>query len=266
MVRVMVENLSEYQSPDLYDSEYGRYTGDFSIFVGVKDQGLALDLACGTGRLTIALAKSGLDCIGLDICSPMLEKARKKSEGLSISYIQGNFRDFNMNPKMDLIIMGGNAFQALLKNEDQQRLLFSVRSSLKKDGIFIFDTRNPTLSQLRTQQEFEFWHEFTDHTGDEVKVFGRQTYFPSKETVLYETKRVWKDKETITKIELRFTSAQEIRTLLEKAGLQIIELYGDVDKSPLTEKSPSIIVYCKLLDLETQFDHEFSLKEKVRRG
>jgi ubiquinone/menaquinone biosynthesis C-methylase UbiE len=106
----MLDNLEEYTDPDLYDAENDLFKDDFNVFVGLKDHGSALDLACGTGRLTVALAKSGLPCIGLDVSESMLERAQKKSDGRDIAYKQGDMRDFHLNQKFDLITMAGNAF------------------------------------------------------------------------------------------------------------------------------------------------------------
>jgi cyclopropane fatty-acyl-phospholipid synthase-like methyltransferase len=124
----MLDNLEEYMEPDLYDAENDLFKDDFNVFVGLKHHGSALDLACGTGRLTIALAKSGLPCIGLDVSESMLERAREKSEGLDISYRQGDMRDFHLNQKFDLITMAGNAFQA---HRSQSILFFMFPFSLK---------------------------------------------------------------------------------------------------------------------------------------
>ena len=83
-----MSNLAEYQTPEIYDAEYGSFKDDYNVFVGLKHRGSALDLACGTGRLTLALAKAGLSCVGLDAstCSPAKRgkkkrRRRKKTKG-----------------------------------------------------------------------------------------------------------------------------------------------------------------------------------------
>ncbi len=78
----------------VYDAEYGHHRDDLNVFVGIKTEGAALDLACGAGLLTIELAKSGLVCTGLDICNVVLERACSKSQNLNISYIKGDMRRF----------------------------------------------------------------------------------------------------------------------------------------------------------------------------
>jgi 2-polyprenyl-3-methyl-5-hydroxy-6-metoxy-1,4-benzoquinol methylase len=205
-----------------------------------------LDLACGTGRITIALAKSGLACIGLDGTHSMLEKAITKSIGLNISYTHGDMRDFKFEQKFDFISMAGNSFQALLTETDQEMMLTCVRSHLEIDGVFAFNTRNLIADELRTTNEFEFWHNFTDPCGDIVKVYGKQTYNPIKNTVLYTTKRIWPNSQTTTDIELRFTKSEKILDLLNKNGFEVISLFGDFNKSPFIETSEHIIVLAKL--------------------
>ena len=241
-----MSNLAEYQTPEVYDAEYGSFTEDFNVFIGLKHQGSALDLACGTGRLTIALAKAGLSCVGLDASEPMLAWARTKSEGVDVSYRQGDMRDFDLNQTFDLITLAGNAFQALLSNGDQERLLLCAREHLKQDGVFAFNTRNLRHEDRRTIPTYEFWHDFADSTGQLVKVYGKQTDNPSKNTVCYTINRIWPDTETITDIELRFTSMADLEQKLETSGFEILNRYGDFDKNPFSSTSPNIILVCRL--------------------
>jgi len=241
----MFDNLEEYKDPDLYDAENDSFKSDFNIFIGLKPHGSALDLACGTGRLTIALAKSGLSCVGIDASETMLEHAKKKSKGLGISYRQGDMSDFHLNQTFDLITLAGNAFQALLTDDDQERLLLCIRAHLNSDGIFAFNTRNPRPDIQRTTTDYEFWHEFMDPKRQLVKVYGKQVYDPSKDTVCYMTKRVWPDAETVTKIDLRFTSLGVLKKRLEALGFEILDTYGDFHKGPYSSTSENIILVCR---------------------
>jgi ubiquinone/menaquinone biosynthesis C-methylase UbiE len=108
---VSSNNLDEYQDPAIYDAEYGS-SEDLDPFLGIKTGGTALDLACGTGRSTIELAKSGLQCTGLDASEAMLAMARQKSQGLPISYHVGDMRSFNFPERFDLITMAGDDAKA----------------------------------------------------------------------------------------------------------------------------------------------------------
>ncbi|WP_311264623.1 class I SAM-dependent methyltransferase [Priestia aryabhattai] len=83
----MLTNLEEYNNPLLYDDENEQYTEDvaFLLTEAAKESGIILDLACGTGRATIPLAKAGHSLIGVDIHPSMLQEAQKKAEALKLS-------------------------------------------------------------------------------------------------------------------------------------------------------------------------------------
>ncbi len=237
-------NLDEYQNPAVYDAEYGDYSDDFNVFVDLKTEGWALDLACGTGRLTMALENSGLNCIGLDASKEMLDRARSKSQDLHIHYLQDDIRHFNLEQTFDVITMAGNSFQALLTDNDQDNMLSCVRQHLRKDGLFVFNTRNPLQEKLLSTDTFEFWHDFTDSNGNLVRVFGKQRYDSSSEIMHYTTKRVWPTFETISEISLKFTEADTLIERLDKNGFEVINVYGGVDKRSYTKECSSIIPLC----------------------
>jgi SAM-dependent methyltransferase len=242
----MTENLEEYADPYLYDAEYGGYRGDFDLYLNLIKAGTVLDLACGTGRLTIPFAEKGLKTVGLDASQAMLTLAQEKSQNLLIEWVHGDIRHFQLNRKFDLITLAGNAFQALLTDDDQTRMLFCVRSHLNPDGIFAFNTRNPNPDDMRTTTDYEFWHDFTDSHGQLVKVYGRQTYFPLTNTVCYTTRRTWPDSETVTDIELRFTSLEILEENLDKSGFDVMCRYGDFHKNPYSGTSQNIILVCRI--------------------
>ena len=74
----MASTLDEYGDPYLYDCEYGQYQDDLGLYLDLIEKGRVLDLACGTGRLTIPLAQKGMEVVDLDIRDSMLKLARKK--------------------------------------------------------------------------------------------------------------------------------------------------------------------------------------------
>lgn len=242
----MLNNLEEYADPLLYEAEYGTYQGDFDLFLNLIETGSALDLACGTGRLTIPLAQKGLKVVGLDATENMLTLARSKSKELSIQWIQGDMRDFHLSKTFDLIVMAGNAFQALVSEEDQKRALGCIRKHLKPSGLFAFNTRNPQESDFKTTSEFEVWHSFQDDQGEIVDVYGKQEADSSRQIVTYVTKRVWEDRETITSLQLRFTSYQQLKKLLDQTGFEVCKVFGDDQKSPFHQNSPSILPVCRV--------------------
>ncbi len=240
----------EYFDPAIYDAEYGGWTGDFNFFCGLKSHGRALDLACGTGRLTIALAQKGLLCTGIDENEKMLSHAKKKSAHLSpnvkIHYAKMDIKHFSFDNPFDLITLAGNSFQALLTEKEQKEMLYCVKTHLKEDGVFAFCTRNPRQADLKTTKDFEFWHTFTHPSGEDIRVYGRQTYTPKNHLMFYETQRIGKDHTTRTSLTLRFTAFDALKDLLHSEGLSIIRVYGDFDQTSFDPKqSPDIILTCR---------------------
>ena len=80
-------NFEEYDDPILYDMENELYIEDvpFLMKEALKTVGPIIDLACGTGRVTIPLASKGHQLIGVDVHRGMLDAARKKSEELNLN-------------------------------------------------------------------------------------------------------------------------------------------------------------------------------------
>lgn len=77
---IQQHNTEEYDNPTLYDKENNLYTEDIPFLqkYASKAKGTILDIACGTGRATIPLAKSGHKIVGVDSQKGMLIKQQRK--------------------------------------------------------------------------------------------------------------------------------------------------------------------------------------------
>ena len=76
-----------------------------------KYGGPVLELACGTGRITIPVAKKGIQITGLDVSTAMLAHARRKSraEGLQIDWVEADCRDFSLDERFSLVFFPFNS-------------------------------------------------------------------------------------------------------------------------------------------------------------
>lgn len=128
---------------DFYDWENARTLGrrdvafwrDFALRVG----GRALELGCGTGRITLPLARAGVPIVGIDRSAPMLARARKRlrrvRRGLPASLVRGDIRLLPFGPAaFDLVIAPYGILQSLLSDRDVSRTLASVASVLPSGG------------------------------------------------------------------------------------------------------------------------------------
>lgn len=97
-----------------------------------------LELCCGTGRLTIPIAKDGYNISGVDYTASMLKRAKEKASqaGLKINFIEADIRTLNLQEKFDLIFLPFNSIHHLYKNEDLFEVLKVVRNHLKEKGLF----------------------------------------------------------------------------------------------------------------------------------
>jgi SAM-dependent methyltransferase len=84
----------------------------------IKTNGL-LEVACGTGRIALRLAKNGVNIIGLDLSSELLEVARKKSPGIpNIHWLKGDMRKFKIDAEFGCVIIPGHSFQFMITPDD----------------------------------------------------------------------------------------------------------------------------------------------------
>lgn len=84
------DNPGEFADPANYDrADAGDAGGAFYSALAREAGGSVLELACGTGRVTIPLVKSGFPVTGLDIVPGMLAQARSKSAGLPVRWVEG---------------------------------------------------------------------------------------------------------------------------------------------------------------------------------
>jgi SAM-dependent methyltransferase len=253
-------NLEEFSDPINYDMQDRSDTGvAFYSALAQEVGGSVLEIACGTGRVTIPIAKLGFPVTGLDIVPGMLAQARSKSLGLPVRWVEADARTFDLGEQFRLIFLTGNAFQAFVTNAEQAALLQRVRAHLGDEGLFAFETRNPLLPTTKTRTGFfvaletnteeQDWPSFVNANGYEVRVSTTQVYDHVAQVVhLTSYKRWYDDEEEHTKIArtaLRYTFPQELAGLLHYNGFTIMRQYGDWDLEPLTATSPSIISVCR---------------------
>ena len=104
---------------------------------------LVLDLGCGTGKMTVELAKRGYDMTGVDYSDDMLAAAREYaiSEGVSdkMLWLSQDIRAFELYGTVDAAVACLDTMNHLTTREDFMACLKLVRNYLIPDGVFIFD-------------------------------------------------------------------------------------------------------------------------------
>ena len=252
----MLHNSEEYNDPILYDKENEQYIPELPFLLkwASKTKGPIIDLACGTGRITIPLAEKGHKLIGVDIHKGMLDEAVKKSSHLDlpIDWVEQDCTKLNLRVKSQLIYSVGNSFQHFLTNEAQDELLSSVNKHLEMNGIFIFGTRFPSAEELLQPSTEEYWRSYTDReTSHIVDLYTISHYDALEQIQHYTTIRKYKNSdgkivnEKRTNISLRYVFPKEMERLLQANGFEIVHLYKDWNETSITSDSYEMIYVCR---------------------
>jgi SAM-dependent methyltransferase len=115
--------------------------------VAAHTGGPILDLACGTGRIALALALDGYEVVGLDFNAEFIGRAQAEAERVaaaltgSVRFEVGDARHFELPERFGLIVMMDQAFKYLLHHDDHLDCLQSVREHLRDDGRYLVEHR-----------------------------------------------------------------------------------------------------------------------------
>ncbi len=205
-----------------------------------------LDIAAGSGRVSLYLAREGFQVIALEKSKTMLQEFRKQmdSEDNSISkriqIIECNMIDFDLKQEFPLIIIPTSFGHALTKNE-QLSLLRCIHNHLEDDGLFVVD-----LFPAGRQPEYASFEEPSVDIGDgrSVSRSGIMKSDPLKRLLTLDLTFTITETKTgrlIEKINLESGVAliymKEFDLLLGQTNLEIVEEFGDFQKSPYSESS-----------------------------
>lgn len=236
---------SLFLDPRHYDARV-KLKGDVPFWKRRAEQagGPILELACGTGRISIPLAQSGFDVTGLDISLPMLRRARKKARmtETSINWIQAGMEQFSVRQSYSLIFIPFNSVCHLLENRSLFRCLTTVRRHLKPEGVFGVDLFNPDPTILARDPEEVHPHSEYEHPDGSgtVEVFEQTDYNRrtqiSENTLLFQLPCEEELRKEI--IRMRTFFPREFRSYLRRTGFEVVETFGDHAENSLRSDSP----------------------------
>lgn len=241
----MSTKQSLYENASLYDLIHGETASPETLAFYEKQIAFygspVLELACGTGAYLIPLAEKGIEAVGLDISSEMLERAREKAfaQNVSLDLRLGDIRDFQLKQKFGLILLLGNSLQHLLTLVDIESCLAAVKQHLQPDGRFIVEVFNPSLKILsREPTEKVLDSEYETEEGKMVS-----TGFVNYDSATQINHITWHfrnaatdDVKTVT-FTMRQFFPQELDALFHYNGFRIEKKFGNRDGSAFDNKS-----------------------------
>ena len=213
-----------------------------------KNAGI-LELCCGTGRLTIPLAREGYVISGVDYTASMLEQAKDKAiqEGLTVEFIEADIRTLALDEQFDLIFIPFNSIHHLYTNQDLFKAFQTVKKHLKKDGLFLFDCFNPNIRFIADGEKDQ--KEIASYTTED----GRSIMI--KEAMRYESKTqinriAWHyfingKFDSIQNLDMRLYFPQELDAYLKSSGFTIVHKFGGFDEEDFGDDSEKQVFVCK---------------------
>ena len=241
-----------YWDGEHYDLDSGMVpTEDLPFYLAAakKARGPVLELACGTGRLTIPLAKAGIAITGLDVAGPMLARAREKAakENVKVKFLRADARQLRLKGRFKLIFIAFNSMQHLHDRVSLEKLFAGVKKHLAPGGRFMFDVFNPDPRYLvRDTEELLPIGSYKDpRTGKDILVNERYSYDRAAQA----SRITWHYKAGrraagTRKLNMRCFYPAELDALLHYNGLKILKKYGDFDRRPFTGESRKQILVC----------------------
>ena len=134
-----------------YDAAVPVQAGEIEFYLELAreagDRSLpTLELACGSGRIAVPLAREGVRLVGLDNSPAMLARAREKSAGLAgVEWVEGDMRSFGLGKTFGLVIIPVASLQPLLTTEDQMACLRCAHRHLAPGGRLALELDNTSV-------------------------------------------------------------------------------------------------------------------------
>jgi ubiquinone/menaquinone biosynthesis C-methylase UbiE len=265
--RTEIRGVSKYgdyeDSPilaELYDhvpAYSGRPDRDFYLDYCRKADGKILEIGCGTGRILIPVAEAGCEIAGLDLSEHRLARCREKLADKAdevrdrVQLKQGNATDFRFDDLFQLAIIPFHMFQHIVSVEEQIACLKSVNRHLHMNGRLVFDVFQVNLTIIKNSplnSEIEDLPQFELPDGRQLRrthcITAVRRFEQCREVKLiyYLTDTDGTTRRITQAFPFRYFFRYELAHLLARCGFDVIDVFGDFDKSPLGDDSPELIL------------------------
>ena len=229
---------------------------DLEFWLAMADEigGPILEIACGTGRVALELARRGHDVHGLELSRAMIEILERKladSEFASrVSITRGDMRDFDLGQRFPLVLIPFRPFQHMYTAEDQLSAFACAKRHLAPGGRLVFDVFHPNYASLIAGVGVE--HQDTEWTPVGEPHLLRKRFFV-KEGVntarnlmtghmlfrTYDQDRLVKEESA--RLQMCWFSHIQLQLLFRLAGLEVVEEFGSFTRAPFGEDSKEMI-------------------------
>ena len=168
----------------------------------------------------------------------MLQEAQFKARSLSVTFVHADMRDFDLRRRFPLVILSCNSLAHLTTQNELRAGLQSVTRHLAPDGLFAFDIVSPDLRVLAQSQSECVRLDLGPNPSSAIPVEEIGSYDRVQQIRAARWRVLHQDTAAeIAPLNLRLFFPQEVPLLMETAGLQLIERYGDFARNPFSNDS-----------------------------
>jgi SAM-dependent methyltransferase len=211
----------------IYDPWSRSVTEDVDFYVerALASGGPVVELAVGTGRIAIPIARAGIDVIGVDSSPGMLAVARAAAEEAGVAarldLRVGDLREPPVSEHVPLVLCPFRSLLHMETEDEKLRALRAARALLEPGGSFVFDVFAPSREDI--EETDGLWLE------REPGIFERADWDEASRTL---SLSVRSDDGSAITFGLHWLSAPEWDRLLDEAGLEVEAIYGWFDGRP----------------------------------
>lgn len=185
-----------------------------------------LELGCGTGNISIPLAKKGYKVMGLDLSEDMLAVASQKAkeQNIEISFVQESMVEFSLHTKADVILAICDSLNYITDEQDLLEVFHRAYQHLEEEGFFIFD-----LNTLYKFSEVLAEHVFVEHLEGITYIW--ENYFDQDQNIneyhmtFFQRNKQGSYEKFEEYHEERGYSIEEVQVLLNYADFECMGIY-----------------------------------------
>ena len=205
------------------DEQIFREVGFIEDALGIERGGALLDLACGTGRHAIELARRGYEVVGFDLSLAMLARAGEEAQdrGTKLNFVQGDMREMAFDEQFDGVYSWNTSFGYFEEDKNAQ-VVDRVHRALKSGGLFLLDVVNRDF--LVRQSPSLAWFEADGCVCmDEMAIDFISSRMRVKRTMMLDDGRTRE-----VEYSMRVYSLHELGRILHEHGFKVCEVTGRI--------------------------------------